>query len=137
MPGGKIYTFGLFYGENQIGFQCFANYTPTRPGEIAIYHSNRTVIHPDYAGLGMGIQLINQTSQMMVDEYGYRIMAKFSSTPVFKAMIKQKAWKFLGEKRVMGKVKKGGKMIRDGGFREEGVKTYHFEFRGIDLGSQD
>lgn len=64
----------------------------------------------------------------MVDKYGYRIMAKFSSTPVFKAMIKQKAWRFLGEKRVMGTIKKGGKMIRDGGFRDGGVKTYQFEF---------
>lgn len=76
----------------------------------------------------MGIQLINLSSQYMVDKYGYRIMAKFSSTPVFKAMIKQKQWKFLGEKRVMGTIKKGGKMIRDGGFRDGGVKTYQFEF---------
>lgn len=131
LPGGKIYTFGLFQGDNEIGFQCFANYTPTRKGVIPIYHSNRTVIHPDYAGLGMGIQLINLTSDYMRKQYGYRIMAKFSSAPVFKAMIKQDCWRFLGEKRIMGQMKKGSNMIRTGGFREYGVKTYHFEFIGF------
>lgn len=128
LPGGKIYTFGLFHGDNQIGFQCFANYTPIRKGYVPIFHSNRTVIHPDYAGLGMGIQVINLTSEYMKNEYGYKIMAKFSSVPVFKAMIKQKCWKFLGEKRLMGSIKTGGNMIRRGGFREHGIKTFHFEF---------
>lgn len=131
LPGGKIYTFGLFHGDNQIGFQCFANYTPIRKGEVPIFHSNRTVIHPDYAGLGMGIQVINLTSEYMKNEYAYKIMAKFSSVPVFKAMIKQKCWKFLGEKRLFGKMKKGGNLQRTGGFREEGVKTFHFEFTGF------
>ena len=56
-------------------------------------------------------------------------MAKFSSTPVFKAMIKQKNWVFLGEKRLMGSMKTGGSMLRDSGFREKGVKTYNFEYR--------
>ena len=131
LPGGKIYTFGLFHGDNQIGFQCFANYTPIRKGEVPIFHSNRTVIHPDYAGLGMGIQVINLTSEYMKNEYGYKIMAKFSSVPVFKAMIKQKCWKFLGEKRLMGSMKTGQTLARQGGFREHGIKTFHFEFTGF------
>ena len=50
-----------FYNNNQIGFQCFANYTPHKKGTIIIYHSNRTVIHPDYNGMGLGIKLINET----------------------------------------------------------------------------
>lgn len=128
LPGGKIYTFGLFHGDNQIGFQCFANYTPKRKGEKMIFHSNRTVIHPDYAGLGMGIQLINLTSQYMIENYDYKIMAKFSSVPIFRAMIKQQCWKFLGEKRLFGKMAKGESMLRQGGFREEGIKTFHFEY---------
>lgn len=66
----------------------------------------------------------------MKEKYKFKIMAKFSSTPVFKAMIKDKNWKFLGEKRVMGKTVKGGMMQRVTGFREGGVKTYHFEFIG-------
>jgi energy-coupling factor transporter ATP-binding protein EcfA2 len=133
LPGGKIYTFGLFYGENQVGFQCFANYTPTKKGSVPIFHFNRTVIHPDYAGLGMGIKLINLTSQYIRNKYGYKIMGKFSSVPVFKAMIKQKCWIFLGEKRLMVNMKKGDTMLRNGGFREAGIKTFHFEFTGFPI----
>lgn len=87
------------------------------------------MIHPDYAGLGLGIKLINLTSKYMKDKYGYKIMAKFSSIPVFKAMIKQDCWKYLGEKRLMGKMQVGGNLLRVKGFREYGVKTFHFEFR--------
>lgn len=128
LPGGKIHCYGLFYGNDQIGFQCFANYTPHKKGTEIIFHSNRTVIHPDYAGLGMGIKLINLTSQIVKEKYDYRVMAKFSSTPVFKAMIKQSCWKFLGQKRLMGSMPKSKTMDRMGGFREHGIKTYHFEF---------
>lgn len=130
LPGGKVYLYGLFHGENQIGFQCFANYTPHKPNSKKIFHSNRTVVHPDYNGLGLGILLINETSRLMVEETGYRIMAKFSSTPVFKAMIKQACWKFLGEKRLMGKMKTGGGMERQAGFRDKGVRTFNFEYHG-------
>lgn len=136
MPGGKILTFGLFYKENQIGFQCFANYVPIKKGTKPIFHSNRTVIHPDYAGLGMGIKLINLTSKYVKEKYRYKIMAKFSSAPVYKAMIKQKEWIFLGAKRLMGKMPVGGigrggiERNGKGGFREYGIKTYHFEFIG-------
>jgi len=130
LPGGQIYTFGLFYKENQIGFQCFANYVPYKKNYKKIYHFNRTVIHPDYVGLGLGIQLINLTSDYMMKYYNYKIMAKFSSIPVFKALIKQNNWKYLGEKRLMGKMKHGGTMTRTGGFRECGIKTFHFEYVG-------
>lgn len=129
LPGGKLYLYGLFHNDNQIGFQCFANYTPHKKGTTIIYHSNRTVIHPDYNGLGLGILLINKTSELLSNKIKCRIMAKFSSTPVFKAMIKQKNWIYLGENRLMGKMKTGGNMIRKGGFRENGVKTYNFEYQ--------
>jgi ABC-type ATPase with predicted acetyltransferase domain len=130
LPGGKLYLYGLFQGDNQIGFQCFANYVPHRKETTIIYHSNRTVIHPDYNGLGLGIKLINETSKLLKDKIKCKIMAKFSSTPVYKAMIKQKEWQFLGEKRLMGAMTKGSNMIRNGGFREKGVKTYNFVFKG-------
>lgn len=131
LPGGKIYLYGLFHNHNQIGFQCFANYTPHKTGTKIIYHSNRTVIHPDYNGLGLGIKLINETSRILKQKIDCRIMAKFSSIPVFKAMKKQQEWVFLGEKRLMGKMKTGRNMIRRGGFREGGVKTFNFEYNGI------
>lgn len=131
LPGGEIYLYGLFFEDKQIGFQCFANYTPARPGAKKIFHSNRTVVHPDYQGLGLGIQLINKSTQIFQKEFtDFRIMAKFSALPVFKAMIKQKEWKYLETKRLMGAMKHGGGMERTGGFREGGIKTYHFEYIG-------
>lgn len=129
LPGGKNYMFGLFINNNQIGFQCFSNYVPHVKGKKIIYHSNRTVIHPDYQGFGLGIKLINITSKYMKDTFDYKIMAKFSAMPVYKSMIKQKEWKFLGAKRLMGTMSKG-KNTRQTGYREQGIKTYHFEFIG-------
>ena len=129
LPGGKIYLYGLFHNDNQIGFQCFANYTPHKKGTIIIFHSNRTVIHPDYNGLGLGIKLINKTSELLAQKITCRIMAKFSSTPVYKSMIKQEQWKYLGFKRIMGKLQYGkGFKRKNGGLREKGVKTYNFEY---------
>lgn len=129
LPGGRIHLYGLFLDEKQIGFQCFANYTPIRKGYKEIQHSNRTVIHPDYNGLGLGIKFINETSKLM-SQKGVRVMAKFSALPIYKSMIKQSCWKFLGQKRLMGYMKTGGSMDRQTGFREQGIKTYHFEFVG-------
>ena len=127
LPGGHIETFGLFCGEDQIGFQCFANYTPHRPGTVEIMHSNRTVVHPDYAGMGLGILVINKSSAIMKAR-GYRVMAKFSSVPIFKSMSKQAEWKFKGEARNF-KTQIGGKMERRGGFRRD-VRTFCFEYVG-------
>jgi ABC-type ATPase with predicted acetyltransferase domain len=129
LPGGKLYLYGLFHNDNQIGFQCFANYTPHRKGTLIIYHSNRTVVHPDYNGLGLGIKLINKTSELLINKIECRIMAKFSSTPVYKAMIKQDVWKYLGFNRKFGKYVMGKRMNRKSGQREKGVKTYNFEYK--------
>ena len=103
-------------------------------------HSNRTVIHPDYAGLGLGIKLITESSKYVVKTYGNRVMAKFSSLPVYRAMIKDPKWKFQNIKRQIGQMKSGGSLGRstkfhkgesssNGGYREN-VKTFHFEFVG-------
>lgn len=127
LPGGVIRTYGLFHGENQIGFQCFANYTPRRPGQKMKMHSNRTVIHPDYAGLGMGIMLINKTSTHMVSQ-GFDVWAKFSSTPVYIAMARQPCWKLISVARSTN-MKAGQHMMRKSGFRND-VKTYSFRFVG-------
>lgn len=128
LPGGEIFCFGLFHGPNQIGFQCFANYVPHRKGTIKIFHSNRTVIHPDYAGMGLGIHVINETSKI-IKQRGFRVMAKFSSTPIYKSMIKNNQWRLLETKRQIGKMNIGGNMLRKEGFREN-TKTFSFEFIG-------
>jgi ABC-type ATPase with predicted acetyltransferase domain len=129
LPGGKIFTFGLFHKSDQIGFQCFANYVPAQKGKTPIFHSNRTVIHPDYAGFGLGIKVINESSQIMKSR-GYRVMAKFSSVPIYRSMIKNTAWRLLETKRQIGKMNHGGSMMRRTGYREN-IKTFSFEFIGM------
>jgi len=131
LPGGTIYLFGLFHGQNQIGFQCFANYVM---GIRNMYHSNRTVIHPDYVGLGLGVKLINETSKYMVDKYDYKIMAKFSSIPIKKALEKSELWKLKSTNRDLFKFKRpDGRVVET--FRTQ-VKSYSFEFiykKNLDL----
>lgn len=130
LPGGKLYLYGLYHGENQIGFQCFANYVPQRANTKVIYHSNRTIVHPDYNGMGLGIKLINESTKLLLNKIDCRVMAKFSSMPVFKAMKKQKCWRYVGEERIMGKQRVGGNMDRKTGFREKGVRTFNFIYVG-------
>ena len=127
LPGGHIELYGLFHGADQIGFQCFANYVPWRNGNIERekMHSNRTVIHPDYAGLGMGIKLINHTSLDMMKR-GYDVWAKFSSTPIYLHMARQPEWRLVDIQRKV-KTEVTGTMARNTGYRE-GVKTYSFHF---------
>ena len=127
LPGGVIKTYGLFRGQDQIGFQCFANYVPRRGNDVMKMHSNRTVVHPDYAGLGMGIMLINKTSALMVEK-GFDVWAKYSSTPVYLAMSRQPCWKLINIDR-RTKTAVGGNMLRKTGFRQD-VKTYSFRFIG-------
>lgn len=130
LPGGHIVLFGMFLGDDQIGFQCFANYVPYRHedqlyGKRKKMHSNRTVIHPDYVGLGLGLVLINETSRIM-DARNFHVMAKFSSIPVFKAFKKSDRWLYLGTKRDH-KVVVAGNMLRDAGFRID-VAAHQFEY---------
>jgi len=125
LPGGIIKTYGLFHGVNQIGFQCFANYVPHRGNGPMKMHSNRTVIHPDYAGLGMGIMLINKTAAHM-KEKGFEPWAKFSSTPVYIAMKRQDCWQLVNIER-RTKTVVGGNMLRKSGFRQD-IKTYSFKY---------
>lgn len=127
VPGGFTFFYGLFLGDKQIGFQCFAEYTPWGDkSKKRILHFNRTVIHPDYVGFGLGMKLINETSKIMLKK-GYRVMGKFSSIPVFKAMSKDKSWVLKNESFFTPSG--GGNMIRKTSFRNK-VKTWSFEYVG-------
>lgn len=125
IPGGHRETFGLFKGSDQIGFQCFANYVPHKPGTVMQMHSNRTVIHPDYAGMGLGIRLINATSEIMAKR-GFDVRAKFSSTPIYLSMSKQPCWKLTSVQRAT-KVNFSGNQERTRGVRLD-TKTYSFRY---------
>jgi ABC-type ATPase involved in cell division len=128
LPGGHNELFGLFYGEEQIGFQCFSNYVPHRDKSTRkMMHSNRTVIHPDFVGLGLGILLINATSRLMCAR-GFDVRAKFSSEPVYRAFTQYAdVWRLEEIKR--DTPAGGGNMARKGGFRRH-VKTYCYRWIG-------
>jgi ABC-type Mn2+/Zn2+ transport system ATPase subunit len=136
LPGGKTETYGIFHENNQIGFQAFTNYVPRRkPWHKMQMHINRTVIHPDYAGLGLGIKLMNQTAQMMALK-NYDVRIKFSSIPVLKAMQKDPKWKLIAldtpiglQKGTSSSLGRNKTKTTDGGFRKN-CKTYSFKYIG-------
>lgn len=88
LPGGRNQYFGLYHGNNQIGFQCYTAYLP---GEPNIKYSNRVVIHPDYCGFGLGMKFINATAKEMHNR-GYEVRATFSSVPLHKARSNDPRW---------------------------------------------
>lgn len=136
LPAGHNHFWGLFAGENQIGFGMYSNYVPRRPGTKMIYHSNRVVIHPDYAGLGIGLKFVNETAKLMIAEHDCHVYATFSSVPMYKARLKDpKNWEFMKVERRIGKYTKGGAINRNangvsnGGYREN-VKLFSFKYIG-------
>lgn len=125
LPAGLRYYFGLFHGDEQIGFQCYANYVPKKRGKKIKMHSNRVVIHPDYVGLGLGLKFVNATASHMA-ERGFEVWAKFSSVPMYKARLKCPQWIL---RSVARDTPFGGDINRGphGGFRRH-VKTYSFQY---------
>jgi ABC-type thiamine transport system ATPase subunit len=135
--GGKVLHFGLFHEGQQVGYNCLANYVPwSDKSKPMIMHVSRTVIHPDFAGMGLGIQLDTAVAHEG-KRRGFKIMAKFSSEPFFKMMARHKAWRQVETRRQIGQMRAGvssgrGARARAGrstGFREN-VKTYTFEYIG-------
>lgn len=135
VPPGKVYFYGLFDGENQIGFMCFANYVPIRQGSIPSYHSNRVVIHPDYVGFGLGLQFVNVCCRQFIRKMGnVRLYATFSSLPMLRARLKDSTnWKMINSEVRQGRYKKippkGSKMHRQTAFRQN-LKIYTFHYVG-------
>ncbi len=141
IPGGKTHHYGLFHGKNQIGFQCYANYCPIRSGSVPIFHSNRVVIHPDYAGMGLGINFINATTELMLDKYknkktkngaakGCKIMAAFSSIPLYKARMNDPKWVLKNVTRKIGRRQESGINVGKIGIRTN-VRMFSFEYIGV------
>ena len=126
LPTGKIFNYGLFRGEDQIGYICYAAYII---GNHHTFFPNRAVVHPDYAGLGLGIKLIDETSKLMVHK-GYRILLKGTSIPVYKMLLKDPLWRFKKLSRPIKQGKSGYKSTKKA--RKNTIRTktttYHFEF---------
>jgi len=119
----------MFHGAEQIGFQCFANYVPWRKGNTKKkMHMNRIVIHPDYVGFGLGLTLINITSEHMA-ALGFDVWAKFSSLPIYKSFERYKdKWELLSIDRTLKRAITGN-ILRDTGYREK-VRTFSYRYIG-------
>jgi len=126
-PPGFSICYGLFHGDNQIGFVAFSNYIPYSQNrklnnEKMILHANRTVIHPDYCGFGLGIKLVTEAAKLIYLKY--EIRTKFSSLPMYNARIKDPNWKLIDISRnIITTPHKQGCRLK--------VKTYHFIFKPI------
>jgi len=133
LPGGKLHCFGLFDGTKQIGFACFANYVPMRKGKTPIFHVNRVVIHPDYQGFGIGVKVMNETTAYMKENFPYRIMAKFSSVPLYKSLSNDPKWKLVKVVRTMGKAKVGKieRAKNTDSLRQGGIRCWSWEYQKI------
>lgn len=138
--GGRCLHFGLFHNDEQIGYACLVNYVPwTDKTKPMMMHVSRVVVHPDFAGMGLGVKLSDAVAREGV-KLGYRVLIKMSSTPMYKSMSKSSLWKFMKVDRQIGRMKSGAirhhannrtarTASQTGGFREN-VKTYTFEFVG-------
>lgn len=89
LPGGKLYHFGAFVDDTQIGYMCFANYVF---GKTNYLHSNRIVVHPDYCGLGIGGIFVDHCCEIM-KQRGFKIFEKNSSASRFNYLQKNPKWK--------------------------------------------
>jgi len=67
---------------------------------------------------------------MLDNNKNISIYSKFSAIPSHKARKNSKEWVFLGAKRKFNAEYRSNTMDRVGGFREKGVKTYHYKFVG-------
>jgi ABC-type ATPase with predicted acetyltransferase domain len=103
LPVGKTYHFGLFCGDDQIGYLNFANYVPKRPNKKLIYHFNRLVIHPDYVGFGLGVKFLNEATIYLKSKVICDVFGAFSSVPVYKALLKDPKWKLKDIRRPLKK----------------------------------
>ena len=124
LPAGRVQFFGLFHGEDQIGFICYANYTPKRKHERRFkMHANRVVVHPDYVGLGLGLKMLNETAQYMTEQ-DCEVFIKMSAKPLIRACENSEKWRLKAVQRFQ---RKAGAISRQTGYRDA-IKTYSFAF---------
>ena len=97
LPGGLNLFFGLYAGNDQVGFSAMSNYVPHRKGRRRQMHSNRTVIHPDYCGFGISGPFLNLCAEI-THRKGYEVRATFSAMPIKKMFDRSPRWESLGSK---------------------------------------
>lgn len=134
IPGGKNFFYGLFCGQDQIGFLVFSNYVPIRKNSIPVFHFNRLVIHPDYCGFGLGVKFLNAACRDFKRRAMCKIMGKFSSIPTLRALQRDRSnWRFVEQKRDIG-INSQSPIVTEGGRGVRGMRhtvtAYVFQYIG-------
>lgn len=127
MPGGKILTFGVWHEDRQIGFVCWANYVPKQRFQRMKVHFNRLVIHPDFVGFNLGLQVVNATAAQV--SHDFDCWGKFSSVPMFCALSKSPLWALRNVARNTGAPAATLSHRKKSDFRQD-VKWFSFEYVG-------
>lgn len=132
LPGGHQLCYGLFLGEQQIGFILYSNYVAhTRKrreqGLPMMMHANRIVIHPDYCGFGLGSRFLNETAQDVLNQ-GYDVRIKLSSRSLSKQLLRDRSWQIKSVRRNIFNVWQGSGLGERQG--RQYVKTYCFKYLG-------
>ena len=128
------FIYAVVYDGEVIGCQFWSNYAMKR-NVLTKLHTNRTVIHPDYQSLGLGIHVINETAKV-VNGKGYKLLGKFSNKAVATSMSRSDQWKLLGTELEYKSVRLGNKSRLQ---RKQVSKRrlYNFEYIGDSVSSWD
>ncbi len=130
LPPGKTLMFGLFSGENQIGFMAFSNYVMWKTehkekGIPMVMHANRIVVHPDYCGFGLGGKFTDICSEYMQNVLGYDVQMKLSSASMSNLLKRSPRWELRDVSRNVHNIWSG-----KGRTGRMDVKTWSFKFLG-------
>jgi ABC-type dipeptide/oligopeptide/nickel transport system ATPase subunit len=128
LPGGSA-CYGLWHGANQIGFCAASIYVPPRKHLATLRHLNRLVIHPDYAGLGLGLPFSSVVAAHRVG-LGERVAVTFSAAPMGKSLARDPRWRALPREQKIGRkhnARLGGQQAASTRFN---VTLYRYEYVG-------
>jgi energy-coupling factor transporter ATP-binding protein EcfA2 len=128
LPGGSA-CYGLWHGADQIGFCAASIYVPPRKSMPTLRHLNRLVIHPDYAGLGLGLPFSTTVAGDRV-RLGERVAVTFSARPMGKALARDANWRALPKERRIGRkhnARLGGQQAASTRYN---VTLYRYEYVG-------
>lgn len=128
LPRGESYCFGLFFNGAQLGVNFFST---LMPGQNNIVHFNRTVVLPEWCGIGLGEKLITETSRIM-RRRGKRVLGKFSNSAVAVSLLRSEAWRLVRQSLNLKPARnfmRGTRPGRASTLRAQ-EKTFLFEFVG-------
>lgn len=121
--GSCYFSCGLYLKDRPIGIIIFNKLIPQRQNYM---HSTRLVIHPDFAGFGLGINFEIICSRYLKSK-GYRIFSITSQYHIVKAQLKRKCYRLI-DCKIPIKVRTSNFICRTTEGLRNKVKLYNLEF---------